>query len=693
MSSAAPSSYIDRRRSPSDPAPDPAMSKILERRKQAINDRQRYEGDWHLCKSYLANKQWVGWDKRQNRILNEPNPAKRERHVVNVITQYYWTMAGKFATDNLLPQLFFREDDIQSVEFAAQAQRAMEYAWYEEIEAEERIFEAILKMVGYGTAGIQCRFDATQGRYKDSMPVRDGQTIQDPEQARTYMAEQHQQGQIPQLRPSYEGKLCWEPLSPFNILPPPGIENERNFPWLILERPVPIEKIRSMYPKAAKLGEQDLSPIDTRGDVSDDSGGQAPLKGQSLLSTYYEMPNREFPKGRTVIFSQGQQLDSQQKLPYEIDGVPTIGVRILKYHRVPNRFWAVGVVEPLIGPQRERNRSRSQYIEMKDRGGLGRIYARPGSMEIGQMPEGKVMEVIYVRQGHDFPQETMGAGVGPWLADDVKMHDTDMDKVAGTGEVSLGSTPAGVSAYSAMALLAEQDDRRVGPILKHVRQEIAQLVKLTIEDIRKYWPSNKQIALAGQNHLIEAFTFNSSQLPVDILVQVGQGAPVPKNQAAEVQKIFDIFDRAISSGSPLPIKWLYDSLAAGKALPLPDSPNDVQGRLAENENMLMSRGIPLQTHPSDDPAVHIAVHDTALAAAQLVPGMEPFVQILQEHVQEHEAAMQQQSAAGANVPAMQGPMGAQGGAPPGTPAGNVGSVGVSPAFVNRLSPMPGNIQA
>jgi len=671
---------------------DPALQIWLDRRKQGLQDRKRYEADWQLCRSYLANKQWVGWDKRTQRVMNLANPANRERYVVNVITQYYWTIAGKLATDDFRPQLFFREDDIRSIEFASQANRAVEYCWTEELEAEDRIFETLLKMCAYGTSGIQCRFDPTQGSYMGMQPMdQNGQMMQGP-QAYDQVSQAVQNGTQAQMQPGYSGKLCWEPLSPFNVVPPPGIENERNFPWLILDRPVDVNKVLDMFGK--RVPAQSMVSTDQQAVGGTDSeGNPIKLKGQTLVSTGYQMPTQQFPQGRTVWWTQEQLLNSQDRLPYVVDGCWTHGVRFFKYHRIPNRFWAVGVVEPLLGPQRERNRSRSQYIEMKDRGGLGRIYARPGSLEIASMPEGKVMEIINVRQGHDYPQETQGTGVGPWIKEDVEMHDLDMDKVAGTGEVSLGTTPGGVSAYSAMALLAEQDDRRVGPILKAIRSEIASLVKLTLEDIRQYWPPNKQIQLAGQNHLVEAFVFNSNDLPASILVEVGTGAPVPKNQAAEVQKIFDLFDRGVSSSQPLELKWLYDSLAAGKALPIPDSPSDVQGRLAENENMLMARGVPVQTHPSDDASVHIAIHDSALAAAQLVPGMDAFVQLLTQHIQEHEQEQAQAAASAAASPNMQGPLGALGGQPPGSPTPPNGGGLSNPAYVNRLSPLPGNVQA
>lgn len=698
--------YIDNRRKPSQAlSTDARVADFVERRRKALQARKQYEPDWQLAKQFLANKQWVMFSKRLNRVIAERNPQRRERITVNVITQYVWTTAGKLISDNFLPELFFRQEDIGSEDYAAQANRAMEYAWYDEIEAEERIFDACLKMITYGLAGIQTRYDKGAGPSLGQQPMRDGQPMMDPAEARQYMAEQRAAGQNVQMGELYEGCLRWDVLTPFHILPPPGIEHERDFPWLMVERIAPIEQLKRLYGQNAdKLQEQNIQPVDSVGDVADEWSSPPNLSGMALVTTGFEFPTQRYPKGRTVIFSQGQLLEQKPQLPYLIAGKPACGVRFFKFHRIPNRFWPVGLVEPLIGSQRERNRSRSQYIEMKDRGGLGRIYARPGSYDFKNQPEGKAFEVVEIRQGFDFPQETPGVGPGDWIGKDVEMHDADMDMVAGMREVSLGQAPGGVSAYSAMALLAEQDDRRVGPILKNMRSEITWLVRYSLADIKNYWPARKNIEIAGQDGAFEAFVFNTAQLPECIYVKVGEGAPVPRNNAAEIQKIFDIFDRGISSGQPQPLDWLYRSLEAGKALALPEPPNEVQKRLAEHENMLMARGVPVQVHPTDDPNVHLPEHENALAAAQLIPELEQYVLLLDEHIQEHMA--NQQPPPGASAPFLQGPLGALGGQGPGAPmpagvtgqpgntapAGNVGSVGVPPAFVNRLSPMPPNVR-
>lgn len=657
------------------PASDLAMWQG--RREEASKDRKRYEPTWALCQAFIANKQWVGWSKRDRRIVAEPNPQNRERHTVNVLTSYLMTNVGKFAGDDLRPQMFLRQEDEQAKRYAKQANLGVEYAWDEELDADERLYDAFIRMCAFGIAGVQAMWNPARGpMLQRNVPHVNGKPVLDPEEARRQVAENYGQGGGIEYR-DVRGCLDWKVLSPTNILPPPGVDNERDFPWLVIEQPASLASVRRQYgDRADALTEQNMASVDMMGlrdTLSSEDGGvpqttSGRLKGHAMLYKGYEWPTREHSNGRVVVWAQDTMLETKESFPYTCAGEPHTGIRFFKYNTVPDRFWPIGLVEPGIGPQRQRNRSRSQYIEMKDRAGLGRVYTRPGALNSTHLQGGKIMEVIEVRPGVDMPTETSGTGPGPWLAMDVQMHDADMDKVMGMGQVTLGNAPGGTSAYSAMALLAEQDDKRVGPIIKQIRNNVAWLVKYTLKDMKDYWGQQKQIELAGDDDEIDAFIFDATKLPTDIPVKCGKGAPSPKNQAAEIQKIFDLFDRSISCGQPLTPHWLYESLEQGKALPIPTTPAEAQKEKADIENMLIAKGGAVEVSQIDNHDIHIAEHNQAIEMHLLIPNAEEVVRALSEHVQEHEAAKAQQATPGTTAPGLQGGFGAAGGASGPVPA-------------------------
>ena len=662
-----------------------------DRREQAQRDRKRYEPVWALCQAFIANKQWVGWSKRERRIVSEPNPQDRERHTVNVLTSYLMTNVGKFVSDDLMPRLFFRSDGEEAQAFARAANGGLEYCWDEELEADSQIYDAILRMCSFGLSAIMPGWDATSGpMIAESVPYVDGKPILDPGERAKYMDNNAFQGKI-DFRP-VRGRCQWRVLSPQNLLPPPGINHERDFPWLIVERPVPIQKLKDVFgDKAEGISEQNLAAVDMLGlrDVVTDSDGTSGttgrLRGHAVVYTGYEMPSRKHPRGQTVTFASQKILHVEDRLPYIISGEPHIGMRFFKYNIVPERFWPIGLVEPGIGPQRQRNRSRSQYIEMKDRAGLGRVYGRPGSIQVEQLKGGKIFDFIAVRPGAEIPTETTGVGPGPWMAQDIAMHDSDLDKVMGVGQVTLGNSPGAGSPYSGMALLAEQDDKRIGQIMKQNRINVAWLAKFTLDDMRTYWPTDKMIVLSGETGVTDAFIFNASKMPSDVYVSVGTGAPAPRNQAAEIQKVFDIYDRCIAGGQALPREWLYNSIKAGKPLPLPDTPGDVQRQLADLENMMLGKGAAVHVNETDDHAIHKEEHTIARTHYILIPEAADVVRAIDEHIAEHDAAVKQQQTPGTTAPGLQGGFGSQGG-----PASGQGMPGLPPPFPQQAqAPPPG----
>lgn len=634
------------------------------RRDEARKDRRALEPTWHLCRQFLANRQWVGWQGNPTgggRIVPLANPGDRERHTANVLTQYVNTAVGKISSEDFMPSLHFRREDVESEDFVTQARQALRYAWDEELAADRQIARAIRKMATYGTAALRVYPDRSKGEIIGELPVGpDGQPIYDQEAARAFVAEAEAMGQRVKFEQIRQVHTCWEPLGPFNLLPPPGVEYEENFPWLIVERPHPLTWIEQTYGK--QVPEQQLASIDSLsameigGDPSAPAPSAARLKGHAVVSVGYEFPTLEFPQGRTFIWSGQTFLAEIKGMPYELNGRPHHGIVFLRFHEIPERFWGMGMVEPGIGPQRQRNRARSQMIEMKDRN-LGRVYAHKGTLTASNRPVGRIMEVIEVPLGHAFPTETNGVAPGPWIENEARMNDEDLDKVMGMRESSLGQAPGGVSAYSAMALLVEQDDKRLGSITAEVRSAVRDLTKMTLQDIRRYWPEEKQIALAGPTGLIDSTIFTASKLPTMIHVAIPKGTAAPRSPAAQIQLIFDLFNAATSSGKPLPVEWLYESIQQGQPMPIPRQMVETQRRQAELENALMMGGQMIEPNYWDDDILHIPVHRQQQTMA-MQAGEEELAQMLEFHVQLHEQAAQSKSR-GMMQPPGQNPLAAQ----------------------------------
>lgn len=656
---------LDRRPAYSEPG-NALITEWGERRQQALNERRKYDPIWSICEHFLSGRQWVAWIPGQSTgsIIPEPNPSKRERHTVNVITARVATVLGKLFVEDLRPTITFTRDDEESESISTHTRAVAKYLWDTEVAGEKKVKEMLMRLLTYGTAAMRCYFDTTKGQEIGMFPVGpDGNPILDPASARAYVLQMTEQGQQVQFVPLREGKIVWEPLSPRNLLVPPGVISEDDFPWVIMERAMPLSWAKMKWPDAAEhLSAQELRTNESLG-VSIDQGEtnvspaeSGRLKGHVLVSTGYELPCAEYPMGRTVIWNEESQaiLEVRNSLPYKLRSEPHHGIIFFHYHQLPHRFWGRGVVEDLIGPQRQKNRARSQMIEMKDRN-LGRVYAKKGTITAQNKPVGKIMELIEIPLHAEFPQETTGVPPGPWIENEARINDEDMDRVSGLGEVSLGQMPSGSAAYSALALMVEQDERRVGPALKMIRFGIGDTMVISLELARRYWQESKQMAIAGPEGSLELFMFNRSQLPLEFHVDVSRHSPLPTSPAVEAQKIFDIFHAATSAGQPLPIEWLKSSLDSGRALPIPRSQDQVQMAKAQLENVLMDQGQPVMPDYYDDDYIHILTHRQAQVEQMANPQVQ---QLIEMHIQMHAQNMQMKrpsgGGAGGQVPQLQG---------------------------------------
>lgn len=661
------------------------LAKLRQRREQGMHERRKYEPTWRICESFLAGRQWVGWDRRQRRVIEEPNPQRRERHTVNMITPYVETVFGKLYVEDLRPDVFFAYDDIEAQSIANHTRQLGRYAWDNEVEADKANGYLIHKLLCYGTVAQRCLWDPSKGMPLGQLPVGpDGEPIYDLDKARQFVAQAAMMGQQAEFRDMNEGRIIWEALGPTQFIVPPGIENPADFPWVMVERTMWLQHAKERYPdKAGELREMDLKVMSSARDYElTDVGAPADsgkLREHTVVTTYYELPCKEYPRGRTVEFSDATLLKKKESLPYVLRGLPHHGILFYRYHLVDGRFYGMGVVEPLIGPQRQLNRARSQNIELKDRN-LGRVYARKGALTESNLPVGKIMELVEIPLHVDYPQEVAGGGIGPWVQQEAEINHSDMERVSGLHDVQMGRTPEGVEAFSAMALLKEQGDRMIGPKLKELRIGMADAMLLTLELIRYYWQDQKRLAIVGKDQKIEEFIYDKSLLPVEFYVTLSKSAPLPTSPAAEAQKIFDLYHAAIAAGQPLPPEWLADSLAAGRPLPFPKREYQVQQRKAEMEHYFIARGDMVQPDPFDDDQVHLQIHRAwryemehavRMMSASLQDGAEPDQELaltLQNLVAHETMHVQNQmmKAGGGSTPTLQGGRGieAQNGASP-----------------------------
>lgn len=670
----------------------------LKREESGRKARRPFERDWMMNAAFSQGHQWAVYSRREHRVLEEDPRRKaegRSMETADVLTQYVWTAIGKLAADDFRPQLLAEYGSKELAErYAEAANKAYSWGWDEEWKGDEALLDLLLTLATFGTGAIRCRYDRTRGDLVGDVPhapeggyqytdpetgrpqsFEEGKPILDPAAARAHVADRKYYGEQIDLRQIREGAVTWEVLSPWNLLVPPAVEHAKDFPWEIVVRPVALEDLKEMYGDRADGVKSDAveamtvlglnTPTNPSGRDSLSAAApesSAKLEDHALLYTGYAKPSRDFPKGLQVCWAGDDTLlDITPKLPLQDSPWgPRSGLTYFHYWRVKQRFWGRSLYDAGRGPQRTRNKRISQIDEIINRG-LPKIFIEEGSINLDELT-GSPLETVPVKQGAPLPRPDGGIAPGEWMKADVELQDMNIQKALGINDIGLGNAPAGVSAYSAMALMTENDATKMDPIAKGFKTGIADVGRDSMESM-KNWPDGKKLMIVGEEDELEKFVFQRQMIPAGYMLKQAKGGTLPRSQAAEIQKIADLWNAAAVSGAvgrnPAAwLRWYKKSLDAGKAQDLPEMDlSDEQRHKAALENVVMVRtGQVLPVAPYDDAQVHDEEHremELKLSEAAALGDQEAAqrLPVIQQH-RELQAQQAQQNAA-QNAPLQQ----------------------------------------
>lgn len=625
--------------------------------------RRPFEIMWLLNLAFASGQQWTVVD-RHTRTLRDISEVDvryegADLYVADFIKEQRGAALGELTSDSERPELLVPDDSDNPVSDSIQEQlnQAVDYGWDFEWDGDVQLMDVRRKCVDLGVAAMRCRFDKNAGKQVKSStgePVSaplddDGHPITDGSKAHDYVAGKLQAGAQAKFSPVNEGKIRWETGSAFNLLVPPGVPNERDFPWEIWVRPVPLADVQALYPAAAGMRpDEDIGSVIgitvAQGGFNVQQGGYLPsrLADHVWLYTGYERATPSFPKGRVAVLAGAQKrlLEVTPKLPYEMmDGTWSSGIVYFHWWRMTDRFWSIGLVETLKDSQRMTNRTATQVQEIIDRS-MPFVIVEEDS--IPQKPGGKPMEWVEVKKGTQVaPQAQAGVGPGQWMAAHRAQLMEDAQHASTLSSLKLGENPTNVDTYSQLALLQDQEASKRSTIRNDHQNQVGKLVELSVQDISRYWPESKQILIGGgKENELRAIDFKKSSIPALFIVKPAKGSAKPRSQAAQLQLIQDIWNAAIAAVTvqqdPLAwVQWLKESYQAGEPLALPSPPADNQLLLARRENYELLNGEQPAVAYWDQIETHLPIHRDAEDHARMAGDVDAINRI-EQHIKEHQ---------------------------------------------------------
>src|SRR5574337_693162 len=623
--------------------PDDAFNKVREEIRAALRDRARFEPEWHSNLAFAAGKFRHVWNRTTRRLEEPPDDVGRENYSVDVITEYRTTALGEMGSDDDRPQLLIRREDGIAEDYQQALNEAVGWGWDNEWQGDDILRDVDRLVVDLGTAAVRCRWDGSVGPVMQDVPFYQGQPVLDPaRQSELFANGPNADVQMNSVR---EGRIVWEALSAFNLIVPPGIPNERDFPWECVVRPTPLADVKALYgrPAASLSADSDIGSIlgFQSGSAHSDGERGAPgkLRDHVWLYTFYRRPSPQYPDGQKVTFAGKQMvaLENVASLPYQdSNGQPCSGISYFHWWRVTGRFWSRSLTANTKDIQRNVDKRRRQINDIIDRG-LPAVFVDKNSP--AKERRGLALELIELRPNERQPFVTPSVNPGQWMYQDVEAAREDLEHATGIRAARLGENPVNVTTYAQLAQLNENDSTKREAIYTERRGAIGSLVEFSVYDIRRYWGREKKLAIVGEDEVVSEKVFDATKIPSSFIVKAAKGPAKPRSQAAELKKIEELWSAVVATQTFIAkpfdwVKWLADSLDAGQVLDTPASATDMHADKATPENPMMISGETPAVQYYDVASIHIPIHRMIQIQAEQTGNLALW-RAIEQHVQAH----------------------------------------------------------
>jgi hypothetical protein len=416
--------------------------------------------------------------------------------------------------------------------------------------------------------------------------------------------------------------------------------------WLIEESVQSVEYVKRRYgvqlnadtPANPGLIESRMGAVFTPG-----TGGYKGVK----VREYWCKPNSDYPDGCRKVWAQGKLLKEDSKpfdpFPYVmLSGIP-----------IPGRLWPTSIAEQLRGPQTELNKVKSQIAENRNRVGNPTVLA---SKQAVQDPE-KFTDSMTMPGGVYFFDDTGTQNAVPsylqapplpqYVVDEIARIEESIQEISGQHEVTSANVPPGVTAASAINLLQEADDTRLGPGVTDLEVQLGRFGTKILKLVARFYTDSRTIRIAGENSSWEIVDFRGTQIRDNTRVEVQAGSQFPHSKAAKQAWMQDLLTFFVQSGNPPHgrqlAQFLKDFGMGGAERLLEEYTRDEAQ--VNRENQQLALGTPLQINSYDNDEEHVAGHSD-FQKSQKYSNLPPQVkQVFEQHVQQHRDRLAQEQAA------------------------------------------------
>jgi hypothetical protein len=621
---------------------DPSQGSNLQHYKElyedAKNARQPFEADWYLNLAFYKGFQWTFWNRGtldipqldSDRVMTVDNrimPSVDSRVARKTKQRPDWTATPATADDADSRSSYISEHLLDE----QWDSKSLDVKWHRANKWAEICGDGFIK-VGW---------DSTKGDKSVYLFLPDGNVATDANGKPLSAADMAPEA-VAELGLTSQaiamGDMRYDTISPFEFYPDP-LANDLDECEYIVE-----EKIRSVQCIKERYGVDVKADADVPAGVVESRlirqpsgalGGGASTVGKKGVCTYELWHDKcsDYPDGLWCVFTSEQVLKETtlDNAPYH--GCPYIQV---KCDPVPGQFWSSTPTTHLRGPQTELNKLLSQALENLQRIGNPTLMQ---SKHANVKWSGKPGERLYYESNvpDAVPSYLQPPEMPSYLQAQLERIEASITEISGIHEVSKASVPAGITAASAINLLQEADDTRLGPEMTLNEKSLGDLGDKTIRLFAKYADDQRVLVIVGEEGDYDIQEWKGTMLSSNINVSVQAGSTMTRSKAAKQAAMQETLALMLQYGVPIDprsMRKFFKEFEVGGLDKLVSTINESELQVSR-EHQSFREGIPIDINSYDDDDYHIEAHEE-FQRSKRHEMLDPiFKEYIQAHVDAH----------------------------------------------------------
>lgn len=607
--------------------------------------RAPFEPDMYLNVAFFNGDQWLFWNKtRLDRpVLESWRVTVVDNRILPAATSRVAKKTKNRPTWSVTPNSY-SEDDINNAEIG---EKVLEDDYINQnLGVKLAIAQLWAEVTGAGFWKIY--WDKTKGNGAGTEYVvgPDSKAYLHPDTNRPIQANSEAAGAVLGVdgfstQVVNMGDVCVDNVSPLNLFPGPG-EVLEDCEIILEENIRSVDWVKKYYNKEVApdtdfpigLTEGRMLPLIAGGSTGNVSG----FRGVLVRELYAKSGSTYGSKGKLAAWTKTEILETKTLDEASYHGCPYV---MFPGIRTPGRFWPTCITTQLRGPQTDLNKSQSQVRENATRLGNPAIaISRQAQVSYTGVPGEKIFYDSTVPDA--IPSFVEAPNMPVYVMDDLNRIENSITEISGIHEVSKAQVPAGVTAASAINLLLEADDTRLGPEIYDMEISLGCSGEKILKLRAKFQPDERIIRSAGEDGSWDITKFRSGMLDPIMNVEVQAGSMLPRSTAAKQAAMTEFLGQMLQYGVDIQPRDLrkflkdygvggLDSLFAGM------SQDELQ---IKREHNLMLSGQSLKINDYDDDDIHISGHQEFQKTKRYWTTDPAIQQMIDYHVKLHLARKQ-----------------------------------------------------